>query len=181
MLILARSATRFLARIVDGIAQGLRLLGALALVFMALSVFYDTMMRYLFLAPTSWSLEVNSFLVAFIAFIPAGQVLREREHLRIGLIQDRLTGPAALTLATLIGAIGVAFSAIVAWRGALMAHQAWLYDERMSTVLGTPMVLPYAMIPIGFGVLGFAFLTNLLEAWTREGDAPAAGPDRPHP
>jgi TRAP-type C4-dicarboxylate transport system permease small subunit len=153
-------------RILDRVAQGLRFLGALALVFMALSVFYDTMMRYVFLAPTSWSLEVNSFLVVFIALIPAAHVLRQREQLRIGLIQDRLEGRAARAVATLIGLSGFVFCAILTWRGGIIAYEAWKYDEQMSTVLGTPMVLPYSMIPLGFGVLGLAFLANLLEALT---------------
>lgn len=152
-----------LVRIIDAGARGLRFLGAAALVFMALSVFYDTMMRYLFLAPTSWSLEINSFLVAFIAFIPAAHVLRDRQHLRIGLIQDQLTGMPAKLVGTLIGLCGMAFCTVLTWRGGLIAYDAWLYDERMSTVLGTPMVLPYSLIPIGFGMLGLAFLANTLE------------------
>ncbi|MBK1695763.1 TRAP transporter small permease [Rhodovibrio salinarum] len=150
-------------RIIDVCAWGLRFLGAAALVFMALSVFYDTMMRYLFLAPTSWSLEINSILVAAIAFIPAAHVLRERQQLRIGLIQDQLTGIPARVVATLIGLCGMAFCVVLTWRGGMIAYDAWLYGERMSTVLGTPKVLPYSLIPIGFGALGLAFLANTLE------------------
>lgn len=162
-------------RIIDASARGLRFLGAAALVFMALSVFYDTMMRYLFLAPTSWSLEINSFLVAFIAFIPAAHVLRERHQLRIGLIQDQLTGWAARLVGTLIGLCGMAFCFVLTWRGGMIAYDAWLYDERMSTVLGTPKVLPYSLIPIGFGVLGLAFLANTLESLT-DAERPSGGP-----
>ncbi|MGB3244106.1 MAG: TRAP transporter small permease [Sulfitobacter sp.] len=156
---------RILILIVDLIAQGLRFLGALALVFMALSIFYDAMMRYLFLAPTSWSLEVNSYLVAFIAFIPAAHVLREREHLRIGLLQDKLRGNAARIVACCIASVGMLFSFVLVWRGARIAYDAWFYGERMSTVLGTPTVIPYSFVPLGFLVLGLAFAANFIEAF----------------
>lgn len=155
---------QILIRIVDFIAQGLRLLGALALVFMALSVFYDAMMRYLFLAPTYWSLEINSYLVAFIAFIPAAHVLREREHLCIELVQNRLEGAAASAVNAFIAVVGVIFCSVLVWRGGMIAYDAWFYDERMSTVLGTPTAIPYSFIPVAFTVLGLAFLANLAEA-----------------
>lgn len=159
---------RFLIRIVDNIAQGLRFLGALALVFMALSIFYDAMMRYLFLSPTSWSLEVNSYLVAFIAFIPAAHVLREREHLRIGLIQDKLRGNSARVATCCISLVGMLLSFILVWRGGRIAYDAWFYGERMSTVLGTPTVIPYSFVPLGFLVLGLAFTANFIEAFDNE-------------
>lgn len=163
-----------LVRIVDGVAWGLRLLGAAALVFMAVSVFYDTTMRYFFRAPTTWSLEVNSLLVVFLALIPAASVLRERRHLNIGLVQERLGPKGRLAVATVIDLIGAGFCWVLTWRGFLIAREAFVYDERMSTTLGTPMFLPYALIPIGFGMLGLAFLANLLEQALDRGPPPQA-------
>lgn len=163
---------RALIRLIDLTAQGLRFLGALALVFMALSVFYDAMMRYLFLAPTSWSLEVNSYLVAFIAFIPAAHVLREREHLRIGLVQDKLHGTSARFVACFISLVGMLLSFVLVWRGGQIAYDAWFYGERMSTVLGTPTVIPYSFVPTGFFVLGLAFLANFAEVFDDRSRAP---------
>lgn len=46
------------------------------LLFMMLSIFYDTVMRYLFSAPTSWSLEINSFLIVYMAVMGAAEAQR---------------------------------------------------------------------------------------------------------
>ena len=65
--------------------------------------------------------------------------------------------------------MGIAFAGIMAWRGALLTWQAWEFGERVSSSFGTPMVLPYAMLPIGFGVLALVFLAQTLEAWAGPG------------
>lgn len=69
---------------------------------------YDAIMRYFFAAPTSWSLEINSLLLVYLA------------------------------------------------------------------VVGTPMVYPYALLPIGFGALALQFLIETCQAAYRLAH-PAAG------
>lgn len=149
---------------IDRLARGLELSGRLVLVFMVATVCYDAVMRYAFLAPTSWSLEVNTFLIVYLALIPAADVLRTDDHLRITFLIDRLGGGARRALAAVTGLLGVGFCAVLVWRGAVMSLQAYEYGERMSTPLGTPMALPYLLIPIGFGVLALRFAVNLVAA-----------------
>ncbi|WP_211907415.1 TRAP transporter small permease subunit [Pikeienuella piscinae] len=54
--------------------------------------------------------------------------------------------------------VGVCFCGVMAWRGFILAHQAREYGERVSSGFGTPLVFPYAMLPIGFGALAIQFL-----------------------
>ena len=49
-----------------------------------------------------------------------------------------------------------------------MALNAFTYDQRMSTPLGTPMVIPYLFIPFGFAALGLQFLTRLIGKGTKQ-------------
>ena len=72
-----------------------------------------------------------------------------------------MLGPRSLrTTQVLIALLGVIFSAILAWRGFEMTWDAYTYNERMSTSLGTPMVYPYALLPIGFGLLCIQYFIN---------------------
>lgn len=48
------------------------------------------------------------------------------------------------------------------WRGFIMASQALEFGERVSSDFGTPMVIPFAMLPLGFGALGLQFLVDLV-------------------
>jgi TRAP-type C4-dicarboxylate transport system permease small subunit len=148
--------------LVRRLAQGLGVLGQLVLLFMVLTICYDVVMRYVFVAPTTWSLEVNTFLIVFLAALPAADALFADAQLRIGFIAERLPARARRGLQVLTAVLGVGFCLIMVWKGGQMSLQALQYDERMSTPLGTPMVVPYLFLPVGFGVLALAFLARLL-------------------
>ena len=132
------------------------------LVFMMVSISYDAIMRYAFSAPTVWSLEVNTFLLGYLALMPAAAVLRSGDQLHIVFFRERLGVATGVVVDIAVAAIGVIFCLVMTWRGSIMAWHAFLYDERMSTTLGTPMVLPFALVPLGFALLTLQFCLNLL-------------------
>ncbi|MGY0398968.1 MAG: TRAP transporter small permease, partial [Ostreibacterium sp.] len=115
-------------------------------------------MRYLFHSPTIWSLEVNGFLLPYIAVMVAADVHRRGEHISITLLPNRLGEKGNRIIAMIIGIIGLLFCAILAWKGYAMAYDTFSHDERVSSTLGTPYWLPYSVIPIGFTCLGLQFL-----------------------
>jgi len=158
---------------VDGLARGLRVAGQFALAAMVVTICYDVVMRYVFRIPTSWSLEINTFMVLFVTLIPAGDVLASDVHLRITFFTDKLQPGKRAVLARLASAAGCLFCAVMTWKGFEMAWAALKYDERMSSPLGTPMVIPYMFIPVGFGVM---FLQYLLAVFLRQGKADASSP-----
>jgi TRAP-type C4-dicarboxylate transport system permease small subunit len=151
-------------RIIAGIERITRIGGQVVLVFMVVTICYDAIMRYLFTAPTSWSLEVNTFLIIYIAIMTAADVQRSDSHIRINFFADMMGDGAQRFTRIAIGVFGVGFAGIMTWRGALMAYQAWEYGERVSSSFGTSMVYPYAMLPIGFGLLTIRFLLNIMDA-----------------
>lgn len=155
----------------DRVAWAMQVIGQVVLAFMVVTICYDAIARYIFAAPTSWSLEVNTFLIIYIAVMTAADVQRSDDHIRITFFTD-MTGRRTRRLTrAVIGVVGVVFSSIMAWRGGLLALQSWEYGERVSSSFGTPMVLPYAMLPIGFGALAIRFLFDVVDAW-RDADPP---------
>ena len=147
---------------IERLAGGLRFAGQLALASMVITICYDVVMRYVFRAPTLWSLEVNTFLVLFVTLIPAGDVLASGSQLRISFFVDKLGPRSRAALERLSSLLGCAFAAVMVWKGTEMTLIAFKYDERMSTALGTPMCIPYAFIPIGFGILFLHYFVTFL-------------------
>jgi TRAP-type C4-dicarboxylate transport system permease small subunit len=137
-------------------------LGVMGLAFMVASISYDVAMRYFFSAPTHWALEVNTFLLVFLCVVPAADVLKAGGQIRITFLTDRLLPKTRKVLDRLRAAAGVLFCAVMTWKGAAMAFQAWEHNDRMSTSLGTPLAIPYLLLPIGFGLLGAQYLTLLV-------------------
>jgi TRAP-type C4-dicarboxylate transport system permease small subunit len=96
---------------------------------------------------------------------PAGEVLRLGGQIRITFLAERLPGRARLFLEAAGNLVGATFSGVMVWQGWEMTWKAWAYNERMSTSLGTPMVIPYFFLPLGFAVLGLQYLLNLAKPW----------------
>jgi TRAP-type C4-dicarboxylate transport system permease small subunit len=160
---------RYAAEILFWLTRGLRFVGQLVLAFMVITICYDALMRYVFARPTEWSLEVNTFLLVYIAVMTAADVQRTREHISIGFMVEKSSAAVQRVLGGVVALVGVVFCTILAWRGWLMAEQAYLYGERVSSALGTPMVLPYSMLPIGFGVMALVFLVQLIQSIVGDG------------
>jgi TRAP-type C4-dicarboxylate transport system permease small subunit len=145
--------------------RALQVVGQVVLAFMVITICFDAVMRYVFAAPTSWSLEVNTFLIIYIAVMTAADMQRMDGHIRITFFSEK-TGPRVRgAIRALIGVVGAVFCAIMAWRGGLITLQALEYGERVSSSFGTPMVVPYAMLPIGFGALAIQFALDAVNAW----------------
>ncbi|MGE4533608.1 MULTISPECIES: TRAP transporter small permease subunit [Halomonas] len=164
----------------DGLLAILRWTSMAVLVFMMASICYDAIMRYAFAAPTSWSLEINSFLLVYLAVLGAAEAQRHDAHIRITFFKDQLPPRVRGAIDLLTALAGMVFCAILAWRGGIMALQALEYGERVSSSLGTPMVYPYALLPIGFAALGLQFLIDAACALLRlrhghDPEAPAHG------
>lgn len=158
-----------------GLSRALEYLGRLVMLFMMLTISWDALARYLFNAPTSWSLEVNTFLIVYIAVVTAAELQRRDEHIRITFFEQRLGSTGRQITGRLIALVGLVFSAILAWRGWLLAYQAWEYDERVSSSFGTPMVFPYALLPIGFAALAVQCAIDLVRGpVNRDGAEPEA-------
>jgi len=107
--------------IIGRLEAGGGFLGQLALAFMVVSITYDVVLRYVFVAPTHWALEVNTFLLAFLCVIPAGDVLRLGSQIRITFLLDRLKPAVKARLNILRAAAGLFFCGILIWTGTDMA------------------------------------------------------------
>ncbi len=159
-------------KIVERLARGAGILGEVTLVFMVLSIAYDVVMRYLFLAPTIWALEVNTFLLVFLCAVPGADVLTAGSQIQITFLTDRIAAGLRERLFLVADLAGAVFSAIMTWKGLSLAWNAWQHGDRMSTSLGTPMVIPYLFLPLGFGLLGLTYLARMAR---RVGARPVPG------
>jgi TRAP-type mannitol/chloroaromatic compound transport system permease small subunit len=62
-----------------------RLVAPLTLVI-TIFVLWEILVRYLFNAPTTWSNEMNQYLLCALVMIGAGYTLKNRAHTRVDII-----------------------------------------------------------------------------------------------
>jgi TRAP-type C4-dicarboxylate transport system permease small subunit len=137
------------------------LLGEAATVFMVVSISYDVVMRYIFLAPTIWALEVNTFLLMFVCLLPAADTLAAGTQIHVTFLTDRLPPAIRGKIEWVADLAGILSCGVMTWKGLAMAWTAYQHNDRMSTSLGTPLVIPYLFIPVGFGLLGLMYAARL--------------------
>lgn len=143
------------------------------LVFMVVTICYDSVTRYLVFSPTNWSMEINSFLIVYLAILGAAEVQRQDAHIRITFFVDRLSPCTNQVIRRVCALAGAVFCVILAWWGGGIAYNSFKYGERVSSAFGTPLGYPYAIIPIGFGLLGLQFAIDFILGLRRSTEARA--------
>lgn len=146
---------------VDKVGEYLFKLCAFFLLMILLIVLYDVFMRYCFSKPTFWALEINEYLFIFISLIPAAEILRQKRHISLDLFVKKMSPVNQRFVETFYLICMLLFCAIVFWRGTEMAANAYRNGMASSTLLSFPLVIPYSLIPAGFGLLGLQLIIQI--------------------
>ena len=93
-----------------------------------------------------WVEEVTVFLMIWMAFMGAAIGVRRGAHIAMSILVDRLPTRVARALFYASTLAIIAFSAVVAWQGTLLALSV---GGQRSAALGVPMGIPYIIVPLG--------------------------------
>ena len=152
-------------RVVSGfhyLTGGLQRVVEWVMVAMVLTIVYDVSMRYVFSAPTYWSVEMNEYAMVFITFIPLAEMLRIKRHIKMTLLFDKWPLNAQLGVESFYLILGLIFCGVTAYTGAGMVSTAYKYHFASSSLVGAPLWIPYAFVPVGMGLFGLAILGNIV-------------------
>ncbi len=137
------------------------LLSQLCLVLLLVLVFHEVVVRYIFDKPTLYSVELSEYLLILLAFIAAGWVLHEDKHVRMHSFVNLLPLWLQHLLTCLTSFIILLFCGVLVWQGAKASWIAWHGGYHSSSLLNTPMWLPYLVIPLGALLLGLQLVVHI--------------------
>jgi len=137
------------------------ILGECVLILLLLLVFHEVVVRYIFNKPTLYSVEISEYLLIFLAFIAAGWVLQEDKHVRMQSLTNLLPLKMQHVLACITSGIVFVFCAILVWQGTKSALMAYRGGYHSSSLLNTPMWLPYLIIPLGSVILALQLIVQI--------------------
>jgi TRAP-type C4-dicarboxylate transport system permease small subunit len=100
-----------------------------------------------------WSEELARFLYVCLVFVGAAPLIRDDEHIRVGILTDRLTGRSAALLKAVIALLTLPFIAV-------MTQGAWT-NTQMNWTTRAPTL---EWLRIGYIYL-VIFLAGLLMLW----------------
>lgn len=123
-------------------------------IFMTLIGSYQIITRYLFNKPSTVSEELLTYSFTWMALLASAYVFGKRDHMRMGFLADKLTGPARRYLEMAIDILVFALSAVVMVYGGIAITKLTLIQTTAS--LQVPMAYIYVIVPVT-GVLIMLF------------------------
>ena len=147
----------------DGLITGAALLGGTLFAVITLIVFYEIIARYLFNAPTTWSIDISVYMVMWATFLGGAYTLREGGHVHVDVVLDRFSPKRELWIKICIYILILAFCMVLAWQGARSCLDAIRFNEVTLSAHRFPMWLPLFAIPVGGLLLTLRTIRILIE------------------
>jgi len=112
--------------------------------------------------------EYSGYFMAAMVYLAAGYALLKGEHIRVGLVREKLSPEGKRVLDLIAGVFGIVFSALLVYALFRQTYDAWTYGTRSFMPSRTPMVYPYSSAFIGSVVLFISFVAFTFKAWLGE-------------
>ncbi|MEQ8899355.1 MAG: TRAP transporter small permease [Roseovarius sp.] len=137
-------------------------IACLAALFVLL--FVNVVARTFQLAGFAWFDEIVQGLFAWMVFVGAAALWRDKGHFQVLWLVESLSPAPARALRILIILLGLCFICVMAWHGALLTQKA----RALTPILGLPTSLFYAAIPISGAVMIVYSLADLFRLLRRK-------------
>ena len=155
--------------IVAGIIASLLI--AIAIVIVCQMVF----IRYVLVGSTAWQTEVVTFSLVAATLLGSAWVMKERGHVAVGLVTEYSPPGARRIMLILADLVTFAFAAIMFIKGLGVTMEAWHGDWTSDSIYEFPMWIPYAAMPIGFGLLALQSIACMIKVWQDRDTAKVGG------
>ena len=125
---------------------------AAAFVAMTLSAFSQVVNRNLIGAGISWFEELARYSMVYMALLGTEIGLRDGTQISITAVVDRFGGRGRRLVHVLGKLVVTAYSAMIFWTSFTLIEKQFTSGQ-FSPGLGVPMYIPYAALPLSFGII----------------------------
>ena len=161
-----------LMRGVRALVSALRTIAGVLLVLSVTLNFVNVLARYFFNASIFWAEEIMLYLMVACVFLGNGVVAWSGRQLRMDVIVGMMPEPAQKFFALLSEVVLLVVSIMIVVFAWPVIRDLTLFDQRSQSA-ELPMVIPQAMIPIGFILMAFLVVVRLFTGGDR---TPSSGP-----
>jgi C4-dicarboxylate transporter DctQ subunit len=130
---------------------------AVAIAFMTILTFIQVILRYVFDTGFVWSLEATTYAFAWMVLIGMSYCVRQRAHIAVDLVVDRLPPATRRMVALLAIALCVAYCLFMIYGGAIFVDRLMTLGNEARDV-PLPRWFLTSILPVGFGLLAIRFL-----------------------
>ncbi|MBK1668751.1 hypothetical protein CKO28_11995 [Rhodovibrio sodomensis] len=146
-----------------------RACGVIAAVLLAAAVgavCHLVFVRYVLNDSAIWQHEFVTFSVIGATLLGSPYVLLKRGHVNVDLLPIYLGHRGKMGLALIASTLSFGFCAVLTYYGWSFWYESWANNWRAETVWAPPLWIPYAAIPLGFGLTALQYLADIMALLT---------------
>jgi TRAP-type C4-dicarboxylate transport system permease small subunit len=130
-----------------------------SLMFSVALIFTQVVMRYAFFNSLSWSEELARYLFIWQIWIGVSYAARNRSHLRITMIKERLGPRGQEALELIVTIVWIGFALFIAARGFSLVMKTSMFGQK-SPALQLPMAWAHLAVPVGCLLMVIRLIEN---------------------
>lgn len=165
------SVIRWYVTLVTRINRVLFYLAAGLMLIIVPVMLYEVVSRYLFDAPTVWSMELATMLFGPYFLLGGPYLLHLRGHVNLDLVRRRLSRERIRQLDLFNHVVIMAFCAIMATYSLPLAIQSLAFSETSFSAWNPPVWPVKFAVPVAVILLGAQSLAEFLRLWMRDPEA----------
>ena len=140
-----------------------RVVGLLILILI-LDVWLGVVARYLFHWQIPWTEELARYIMIWGILLAVPCCCYRREHIGLAILQNRLPTRVLRIVNVILDLVAFILFTLIAFTGATFAEKGL---QQASMVFGMSMFIPYAVIPVTFGLSAVQTLFALIRDFDR--------------
>ena len=149
--------------IIDRLSDLLAKISALVLGLMTVLILLEIFLWNVFQKTTLIADEYSAYGLAALVFLGCGYTLKEKGHIRIELVLNRLPGRLSQVLKFVAGCISTLLLGYITWELGRMTFSAWHYGSTSGTLTATPLWIPQSLVVIGAAMFTLQMLIETLK------------------
>ena len=149
------------ARVYDGVIDTLAFIAGVLTILVMLLTCYLVVMRYIFLRPPAWIIELSEYMLLYITFFGAAWLLKRNGHVNVDILFFFLPGSWQRALNVITSALGTISCFVLAGIGTWVTADNYARGLYSIQTLSVPKWILLAVIPLGSFLLFIQFLRRL--------------------
>ena len=115
----------------------------------AVLIFQDVILRYFFNAPTSWTLDLTSFLLVYVVFLSLSPTLESGKHVSVDLLEEIVSPKVQRILKRIVFLLTIIFGLVFFWKSLHYTIGVAVENKTSTSNIPIPLIYVYLIAPIG--------------------------------
>lgn len=139
----------WLDKLLTTVEDFLAIIAAILILISMLTIVLEVFTRFFTGHSLVWVQEYNEYLLLYIPFLAGAWLLRQNGHVIINLIDNLLNEHSSRIVNIIVSVLGILAMIVLVYYSTVLTFENFQKGVTSTTVLKTPQVFVYLIIPIG--------------------------------